>query len=220
METESRRGDRGVVIAIDGPAGAGKSTLARALAQELGLAHVNTGLMYRALALRALRRGISPFDEQALIEEARSIAFSLGGEPIPELMIDDAPAKPGLRSEEVEGIVSQVASHPSVRKLMRDEQRSLGRGGGVMEGRDIGTVVFPDADVKVFLSAVPTVRAGRREREQGGGERVALRDSLDARTNPLIPARDAHVLDTTGLSKREVLERVLGVVRAVLGDTR
>jgi len=220
METESRRGDRGVVIAIDGPAGAGKSTLARALAQELGLAHVNTGLMYRALALRALRRGISPFDEQALIEEARSIAFSLGGEPIPELMIDDAPAKPGLRSEEVEGIVSQVASHPSVRKLMRDEQRSLGRGGGVMEGRDIGTVVFPDADVKVFLSAVPTVRAGRREREQGGGERVARRDSLDARTNPLIPARDAHVLDTTGLSKREVLERVLGVVRAVLGDTR
>jgi GTP-binding protein len=224
METESRRGDRGVVIAIDGPAGAGKSTLARALAQELGLAHVNTGLMYRALALRALRRGISPVDERALTEEARSIAFSLGGEPIPELLIDGAPPEPGLRSEDVERIVSHVASHPGVRKLMRDEQRALGRGGGVMEGRDIGTVVFPDADVKVFLSAVPRVRAGRREREQGGGERVgervARRDSLDARTNPLIPAGDAHVLDTTGLSQEEVLERALDTVRAVIGDTR
>jgi cytidylate kinase len=185
--------------------------LARELAHRLALPYVNTGLMYRALAQRALATGVQPDDGPALATLAEEIEFALkrSSSEVPELTIDGLPASPSLSAPDVESIVSRVAQHAPVRAVMRRVQRGLGVGGSVMEGRDIGTVVFPDADLKIFLSAQPIVRARRRERERRGGEdvgeAVARRDALDARTNPFVPAPDAHVLDTTALSRDEVL---------------
>ena len=216
----------GTVVAIDGPAGAGKSTLARELARRLGLPYVNTGMMYRALAKRALARGVDPDDPTGLASLIEGNRFSLGrsasyGE---ELMIDGEPPADSLSSLEVESIVSRVARHAAVRTLMRREQRHLGVGGSVMEGRDIGTVVFPDADLKIYLSAEPVVRAQRRETERGGGgdvaEAVARRDEQDARTNPLEPAWDANVLDTTELARQEVLAEAMRLFEARAKDSR
>jgi cytidylate kinase len=157
---------------------------------------------------------------------AAGIRFSIGPGPHGrELLIDGQPPSASLNAPEVEALVSRVARHDVVRALMRREQRHLGVEGCVMEGRDIGTVVFTDADLKIFLSAQPIVRARRRERERGGGEEVAdavaRRDALDARTNPFVPASDAHVLDTTALSREEVLAEAVRLVEAAgLGSAR
>ena len=215
---------RGPVVAIDGPAGAGKSTLARALAAKLSLPYINTGLMYRAVAARALAEGVEPGDSKGLAGVTSALRFSLTPtSSVPELVIDGEPPGPDLASAEVEAIVSEVARHPDLRRVLRGIQRALGADGCVMEGRDIGTVVFPDADVKIFLSAAPDIRVRRRERERGGGgdvgQAVVLRDSLDAMTNPLEPAPDADVLDTTQLGPDEVLSAALELVEAAFGKS-
>jgi cytidylate kinase len=211
------------VVAIDGTAGSGKSTLARALARRLRLPYLNTGLMYRALALRALDRGVRAADADALARLARGLHFDLShsGEP-PELLVDGAMPGDELASPAVEAVVSEIAAHPRVRRPMVAQQRRLGAAGGVIEGRDIGTVVFPRATAKIFLDAAPAERAARRieQRREGDpaerqiAEALHARDARDARTNPHVPAPGAVIVDTTGLSPTEVLERALAIVAA------
>jgi cytidylate kinase len=215
-------GDRGnLVIAIDGPAGAGKSTLARDLAGALHIAYVNTGLMYRALAAAALRGHLDTSDAGALEIAARNIRFDLDGGHPASLLIDGSPPGPELETGEVEAAVSLVSRHPAVREVMRAAQRELGERGAVMEGRDIATVVFPDADVKIFVTASPEVRVARRFRERGvasAGDALERRDELDSRTNPLEPSEGAVVIDSTELSLIEVLDRALELVAAARPD--
>ena len=213
------------MVAIDGPAGSGKSTLALRLAAQLGLPYVNTGIMYRALARRALQTGTDPADGAALERLLDMIAFEMDHSRTPAfLLVGGAEPGPEFSTPEVEAIVSTVARHPEVRRSMAARQRELGREGAVMEGRDIGTVVFPDATVKIFLDASPDERAGRRilerEGELGVAEGLARRDLRDARVNPFVPARDAVVLDTTGIGPDEVFRRALRVVREALGGVR
>ena len=209
----------GSVVAIDGPAGVGKSTVARRLATTLGLPYISTGLMYRTVADRAIRRGVDPDDGAALARIAGELEFGLNASSSPpELAIDGGPPDPSLESPEVEAVVSQVSRHPEVRAILRDRQRALGLGGCVMEGRDIGSVVFPDADLKVLLQAHPEVRTRRRERERGHEGMagvVAERDRLDAQTTPLSPGADTHTLDTTGMSPDDVFRSILSLIEAL-----
>lgn len=214
-------------MAIDGPAGSGKSTLAGRLAAALGLAYVNTGLMYRALTLEARSRGIDPGDGPALAEILPDLRFEVapGGTP-PSLLIGGRSPRPELTAEAVERDVSEVSRHPEVREGLCAIQRDLGMPGAVMEGRDIGSVVFPGAEVKIFLDAAPDERADRRVREREAEARrggiagaLASRDALDATVNPPVPAADATHIDTTGTSPDEVFERALAVVRERLGAT-
>lgn len=212
-----------VVVAIDGPAGSGKSTLARRLAGALGLAYVNTGLMYRALTARALASEVDPDDGPSLAALASSLVFDVdGGDGPPALRIRGVEGCPALDSEEVERTVSRVARHPEVRTLMREEQRRLGRTGAVLEGRDIGSVVFPDATVKVFLEAEVSERIRRRAKEREAddralGESLASRDRQDSRVNPFVPAPDAVVIDTTRLDADAAFEAALAAVRSRIG---
>lgn len=207
------------VIAIDGAAGTGKSTLARRLAAELDLPYVNTGLMYRALALEAHREGVSPDDASSLERLARGLRFDLDSNVRPpELTIDGQAPAADLTSPQVESSVSAVSRHPEVRGVLRAEQQRLAADGAVIEGRDIGAVVVPDAPLKLFLEAHPAERVGRRALERDDDrERVAhtlgTRDRLDARTNPFVPASDAVVLDTTELTPDEVAAIALDLVR-------
>jgi len=206
------------VVAIDGPAGSGKSTLARALARELGLTYVNTGMMYRALTAAALREDLDLDDGDALVHLISRLSFTLTGGPTPQLDVDGW-SDAALTAPTVEGQVSRAARHPQVRELMRALQRDLGeRSGAVMEGRDIGTVVFPDAPVKFFLKADPTAREARRVDEREGsdaevGKALHARDARDAAVNPFVPAADAIVIDTTDLAPDRTLARALAIAR-------
>jgi cytidylate kinase len=209
---------RGIVVAIDGAAGSGKSTLAELLARELGLPYINTGLMYRALAAAAAKGAVDIDDPEALLDLARGLWFEVRGAGAARLEVEGYTPEE-LTSPTVESTVSAVARHPEVRRWMRDAQRALGDDGAVMEGRDIGTVVFPDAEVKLFLRADATARAARRaeERDAGSvdvGEAVHRRDERDARTTPLEPAPDAIVIDTGDLD----IDATLAVARAIVAE--
>lgn len=220
-----REPKRGFVVAIDGAAGSGKSTLARALASALDLPYVNTGSMYRAVAREALQRGIDADDAGTLASVARSLHFTLDEDRPRSVLIDGVPPGPELSSGEVEAVVSAVSRHREVRDVLRAAQRRLGLDGAVMEGRDIGTVVFPDADVKVFLRAAEDERAVRRQAERGSVDpalaaALERRDELDARTTPLEPAPDAHVVDSTGRGPAEVLDEVRAYALAARDERR
>lgn len=209
------------VIAVDGAAGSGKSTLSRSLAAALRLPYVNTGLMYRAIAAAALRAHVAPDDVEGLDRAAAELRFSLAGDP-PELKVEGYGLEE-LAGAEVEAIVSTVSRHPSIRRRMRDRQRQLGRDGAVMEGRDIGTVVFPDAAVKLFLRAGEHQRERRRADERTGADEADVaaalraRDVADATTNPLEPAPGAVVIDTGSLDVGGTLNEALRIVNATLG---
>ena len=207
------------VVAIDGASGSGKSTLARSLARALERPYVNTGLMDRAVAAAAVRGGVPPGDEIALLGLTRGLRFILRVTPPGELEVEGYQLEE-LMSVEVESTVSAVASHPVVRVHMRREQRQLGDAhGAVMEGRDIASVVFTDAPVKLYLHAPTELRAGRRARERAAagvdevGSALVARDELDARTNPHEPAPGAVLLDTSELDPAETLDAALAVVR-------
>lgn len=213
-----------LLVAIDGPAGSGKSTLARRLAETLDLPYLNTGLMYRGLTLEALRQGVDADDGPALATLAQRMTFDLDHSLWPpQLVIDGNRPDEEVTAPDVESSVSRVARHPEVRAVLRAEQRRLGEGGGVVEGRDIGTVVAPDADVKLYLQAAEAARIARRTHERGDdaepvGRALTARDALDARTNPLEPAEDAIAIDTTSMGADEVYETALSTIRARLSE--
>ena len=217
---------RHLVIAIDGPAGSGKSTIAARLAKKLGYINLESGAMYRALALKALRYQVSLDDPEALRQLAEKTAIQL--EPQPEgnrVLLDGSDVSQRIREADVTAAASRVSVHPPVRKIMVARQREMGtRGGVVMEGRDIGTAVFPDAEVKVFLDADAGIRAQRRvaqniihtpEAARLIVEDLVARDQRDrTRTaSPLVPAPDAVILDTTNLSMDEVVTRIEELVQ-------
>jgi cytidylate kinase len=217
--------ERGLVIAIDGPSGAGKSTAGRALAARFGYTFLDTGAMYRALALRALRQGVGLDDEEGLarLASAVRIDFEPGGLGV---RLDGEDVSAAIRARDVTVAASRVSAHPRVRREMVARQRELGRSGGVvLDGRDIGTAVFPDADVKFFLDADPRRRAVRRHRElaQAGAtadvdaieREIRDRDEADTRRrdSPLTRAADAVALDTTELDAADVVDRMAEVVR-------
>lgn len=215
-----------VVVAVDGPAGAGKSTVSRALAERLGYAYVDTGAMYRAVGVLAHEQGVAFDDDVALARLCDGLVFGLedGGT---RLVVNGRDVSTAIRRRDAAELASRVSARAVVRERLVALQRRLGaQGGVVMEGRDIGTVVFPDAPVKVYLTAEPAERARRRAGElRSRGEpvdeaalavEIAARDARDSQraTAPLRPAPDAVVLDTTRLAFDEVVERLEALARA------
>jgi cytidylate kinase len=212
-----------VLVAIDGPAGSGKSSVARAVAGELGVVDLNTGAAYRAVALVALREGVDLEDGASLAEVSRRVSLDGSGARVDGALVPEEE----LRTPEVSAAASTVSARPEVRAVLLDVQRAAAekaceRGGAVVEGRDIGTVVLPDAELKIYLSAAPEERARRRAHQTGREaevdrirEAMKKRDRQDSErtTSPLKAAPDAVVLDTTALSLDEVVSRVLDLAR-------
>ena len=215
----------GLLIAIDGPAGSGKSSVARAIADELGFINLNTGAAYRAVALVALQEGVSLDDGASLAGVSRRVSLDAGGARVDGKTVPEDE----LRTPEVSAAASAVSARPEVRAVLLDVQREAARranreGGAVVEGRDIGTVVLPEAELKVYLSAAPEERARRRAHQTGREaeldrikEAMSQRDRQDSEreTTPLKPAPDAVILDTTSLSLEGVVSRVLELVRGL-----
>jgi cytidylate kinase len=226
---EPVEGAANLVVAIDGPAGSGKSTVARRVAERAGLRYLNTGTTYRALTLALLRRGIPVDDPEAVAEAAKAVDLTLELAPGPagaaRVLLDGAEPGPALRSPEVNAMVSPVSAVPAVRELLVGLQRSLvGVGGIVVEGRDIGTVVWPDAEVKVFLTASEDERVRRRTGDLAGGgetaETLARRDAIDSgrAASPTRAADDALVIDSTTRSVDQVVDQILQLVEAARAD--
>jgi cytidylate kinase len=209
----------GILVTIDGPAGSGKSSVARAVADRLGVVNLNTGAAYRAAALLALRENVGLEDGPGLARLAGRVELDPEGASIDGAMV----AEPDLRTPEVSAAASRVSAHGQLREVLLPVQRAAAqkareRGGAVVEGRDIGTVVLPDAELKVYLSAAPEERAWRRATQTGREDEldriraaIARRDRQDSEreVSPLRPAEGAVVLDTTALSLEEVISEVL-----------
>jgi cytidylate kinase len=216
------------IVAIDGPAGAGKSTLAAHLARHFGFLNLETGAMYRALALKAIENDLDFDDEAPLLELVAETTIAL--EPQREgnrVLLDGTDVSRRIREVDVTQAASRISIHPHLRAWMVEQQRALGRlGGVVMEGRDIGTAVFPDAEVKIFLDADPAVRGNRRYRQAPGPaiteeailKELKERDQRDRNRaeSPLRPAEDAVILDSTAMTLEEVLARAEEIVLAHL----
>lgn len=214
---------RKIIIAIDGPAGSGKSTTARLVAQRLGYAYIDTGAMYRALTLKVIESGVDPNDEKGIVKLAENTRIEIlykNGDF--KVFLDGEDVTEKIRTPQVTSFVSLVSAHPRVREKMVEKQRELGKNGGVvMDGRDIGTVVFPKADLKIFMKADVKERAKRRQKEmENQGLHIELdelikdieeRDKLDSTREvaPLKKAEDAIEIDTTNLTIEEQVELVL-----------
>jgi cytidylate kinase len=206
-----------MIVAIDGPAGAGKSTVARALAERLGFRYLDTGAMYRALTWLGMQRGmdLSAADDLAAVARAEPVTFDEEG----RVWIAGTDVTSSIRGTRIDRMVPVVAAHPAVREVMRERQRQLGQEGDVViEGRDIGTVVAPDAEIKVYLVADRTERAKRRMAERPGIGADALATDLRARDEKdavrMQPAEDATEIDTTNLEVEQVVEQIEQMVRA------
>ena len=227
--SESGRGPDRVVIAVDGPSGSGKSTVARGVARALGLRYLDTGAMYRAVTWAALQRRLDLADAVAVGDLAATVVLDMGTDPVtPGVAVDGADATAAVRSEAVTAAVSAVSAVPAVRASMVRRQRELiGAGGIVVEGRDIGTTVAPDATLKIFLTADPAARARRRGLEIEGArlDAAALdrtrddllrRDAADSgrAASPLAQAEDAIVIDSTELDADGVVTRILELLKA------
>jgi CMP/dCMP kinase len=219
---------RKLIIAIDGPAGAGKSTIAARLARKLGYINLESGAMYRALALKAIEKDASFDDEAALVKLANESRIQL--EPTltgNRTLLDGQDVSARIRERDVTEAASKVSVHPKVREWMVMHQRAMGAGGGVvMEGRDIGTKVFPDADLKIFLDADPVVREQRRMQQQKIKGDLAASVAADLRerdrrdrtraASPLVAAHDAVVIDSTAMGEDEVLGKVENLAKQLL----
>jgi cytidylate kinase len=217
------------VVAIDGPSGSGKSTVARGVAAALGLPVLDTGAMYRSVALAALERAVALDDEAACAEVAEDLDIAIERGTV---TVDGRDVSTAIRGPEVTAAVSSVSAHPRVRAQLVARQQAwvAAHGGGVVEGRDIGTVVFPDAALKVFLTASDGERARRRQRDETAAARavavesvqeaMARRDALDSgrAASPLRAADDAWVLDSTGLDADAVIATIVERFRSVMGD--
>lgn len=212
--------DEPQIIAIDGPAGSGKSTVARAVSARVGIPYLDTGAMYRSVAFAALRSGVDPEDGEQVANLAREMVLVMKVDGT--VLVDGVDATIEIRGPEVTRAVSLVAANADVRSEMRSRQREWANehGGGVMEGRDIGTVVFPDARLKVYLDASPEIRAERRSKEvadlsyESVASDIARRDALDQnRTHdPLTVSADARVIDTSHLGVEEIVDLILDLI--------